>query len=102
MLWRCKLKIDRCDQVIVIPDDKRIIVFNDGNAHGSKEKTSTGGQISPINTDIIKVLWKKLQKKEIKYTDTMDIIFGHLLGYSDDDIQGFIGFCARNNSQTRL
>lgn len=35
-------------------------------------------------------LREKLHKKEIDYTDTMDVIFGHLLGYSDTDIQEFI------------
>ncbi|PCI00621.1 MAG: hypothetical protein COB76_03140 [Alphaproteobacteria bacterium] len=33
---------------------------------------------------------EKIHKKEIEYTDTMDVIFGNLLGYSKVDIQGFV------------
>jgi hypothetical protein len=53
---RWPLKIALCDQVIVIPEDNKIAVFNEGNAQGSRGTTATGGQISPIYIDIIKAL----------------------------------------------
>ncbi len=35
-------------------------------------------------------LRKKIYFKEIRYTDTLDEIFGDLLGYSQEDIQHFL------------
>jgi len=60
------LKIARWDQVIVTPDDSKIIVLTKGKPHGSKEIMPSGGQIDPISTEGAKLPWKKLKKKKKK------------------------------------
>lgn len=52
-------------QVILNPEDKRIIVFNKGISMGLKTETPTGGQ-KPTSIDETKLTWKKVQKKETK------------------------------------
>lgn len=64
--YRWEFNIARWDHVIVIPDDNNIIVFNNGNAHGSNEDIPTGGQLSPVWTQEFIIIWKKAQKKEKK------------------------------------
>jgi hypothetical protein len=49
--FRSLLKIARCDQVIAIPEDNKIIVFNNGIPQGSKVIIPIGGQAEPISTD---------------------------------------------------
>ena len=46
--WRCPLKIARCVQVIVTPEERSITVFNNGKPHGSSGSIPTGGQTQPI------------------------------------------------------
>lgn len=45
------LKIARCAQVTVTPDDNKIIVLSNGRPHGSKEIIPLGGHIQPISTE---------------------------------------------------
>jgi hypothetical protein len=63
---RCPAKIDWWAQVIVTPDDNKIIVFNKGKPQGFKVDIPSGGQIHPIPIEGAKVQWKKAQKKEKK------------------------------------
>jgi len=44
-------KIEKCAQVIDIPDNKRITVFNRGTPHGSNGCILTGGQTAPKNIE---------------------------------------------------
>lgn len=53
-------------QVIEIPEDNKITVFNKGTWKGLKEKTPNGGQTDPNSKPGLKLAWKKAQKKEIK------------------------------------
>jgi len=45
---RSPAKIPLCAQVIVIPDDNKIIVFHKGKPQGSNTVIPNGGQIQPI------------------------------------------------------
>jgi len=51
MSSRLALKIARCAQVMVTPEDNKIIVFNKGSPQGSNEIIPLGGQIPPISID---------------------------------------------------
>jgi hypothetical protein len=53
-------------QVIVTPEDNKIIVLTKGKLHGSKVIICLGGQIEPISIDAFKLQCKKAQKKELK------------------------------------
>jgi hypothetical protein len=45
------LTIALCDQVILTPEDNKIIVFNKGNSKGSKVCIPAGGHTQPIHID---------------------------------------------------
>jgi len=45
----------RCAQVILTPEDNKIIVFKKGNPHGFKTSIPCGGQIAPICIEGIKL-----------------------------------------------
>lgn len=59
-------KIEWWDQVIVKPEEIRIIVFNKGISQGLKGWIPNGGQSCPISILGAKEEWKKAQKKEKK------------------------------------
>jgi hypothetical protein len=52
---RFPLKHARCDQVTVIPELNKIIVFSKGKAHGSIGLIPKGGQMLPIATEGLKL-----------------------------------------------
>jgi hypothetical protein len=56
----------RCAQVILTPEDNKIIVFKKGKPHGFKTSIPCGGQTAPICTDGIKLEWKNAQKNPKK------------------------------------
>jgi hypothetical protein len=62
---------------MVTPEDNKIVVFNNGNPHGSKVTIPKGGQIQPIPTEGAKLQWKKAQKK-LKKNITSDAINKHI------------------------
>jgi hypothetical protein len=53
-------------QVIVIPDESKIIVFTKGRPHGSRVIIFFGGQADPISTAAFKLQWRNPQKNELK------------------------------------
>ena len=53
-------------QVTLTPDDKRIIVFNNGIENGFKVIIPKGGQFIPISIEGERLEWKNAQKKEKK------------------------------------
>lgn len=53
-------------QVIVIPDEIKMIVLSKGIWNGLKGKIPLGGQIKPNSTAGARLLWKNAQKNEIK------------------------------------
>lgn len=59
-------KIEWWDQVIVIPEDNKIVVFNKGILNGLKGWINLGGHIDPNSTLGERLLWKKAQKKAVK------------------------------------
>lgn len=62
-----------CAQVTVIPDDKRIIVFNKGTWKGLNGLIPVGGQFKPISAVGASLLWKNAQKNE-KKNKTSEVI----------------------------
>ena len=44
-----------CDQVKLIPEDNKMIVFNNGKSHRLMISIPKGGQINPIHNDGDKV-----------------------------------------------
>jgi hypothetical protein len=50
-------------QVIVIPEDNKIIVFNKGSPHGSTATIPWGGHEQPKPIEGDSTQWKKAQKK---------------------------------------
>jgi len=68
--WRVSLKSlairEWWAQVTVTPDERRIIVFNNGTWIGLNGKTPEGGHIKPNSMIGASLLWKKAQKKEKK------------------------------------
>lgn len=60
------LSIEWWDQVIVIPDEIKIIVFKRGMSRGLKGLIPKGGQDWPISILGEREEWKKAQKKEKK------------------------------------
>lgn len=72
-LFRSPLIIAWWDQVTLIPEDRRIIVFKSGTWIGLKGLTPRGGQVAPISTAGARLLWKKAQKKE-KKKSTSEVI----------------------------
>jgi len=52
---RSPAKIARCAQVIVTPEDNKMIVFHKGNPQGFSAEIPKGGQTQPIPTDGAKV-----------------------------------------------
>lgn len=61
------------------PDDNKIIVFNRGIWNGLKGVMPIGGQVIPNSILGDRLLWKKLQKKEIKkkISETINKIIPH-------------------------
>lgn len=53
-------------QEIEIPDVNRIIVFNKGIVNGSNALIPVGGHFIPNSIICVNLIWKNLQKKEIK------------------------------------
>ena len=53
-------------QVIVHPDNKSIKVFKNGISQGLNTKIPFGGQIEPISTEGLRLLWKNAQKNAKK------------------------------------
>jgi hypothetical protein len=51
MSGQSPLKIALCAQVIVTPDDNKIIVFNSGKPQGSNGIMPLGGQTQPTSID---------------------------------------------------
>lgn len=54
------------DQVIEIPEESRIIVFNRGIIKGLKTSIIIGGHFIPNSINWINLKWKNLQKKDKK------------------------------------
>lgn len=66
MLTQLPLKVARWDQVINIPEESKITVFNKGKPQGSRGIIPFGGQTPPISIDGVNIPWKKAQKNEKK------------------------------------
>jgi len=62
----CFFKRAWWDNVTVMPEDTKIIVFNKGTWKGFNGLTPIGGQKFPISILGASLLWKKAQKKEKK------------------------------------
>jgi hypothetical protein len=60
------LSISWWDHVMVIPDDRRRIVFIKGILMGLKDIIDIGGHVCPNSTVGEILLWKNAQKKEVK------------------------------------
>jgi len=58
--------IEWCAQVTEIPEDNKIIVFNNGTFIASNGKIPIGGQQLPIVTSGANLTWKNAQKKDKK------------------------------------
>lgn len=54
------------DQVILTPEDNKMIVFINGTPKGLNAWIPIGGQVAPSSTLGDKLLWKKAQKNEKK------------------------------------
>jgi hypothetical protein len=61
------------DQVMLTPEDNRIIVLSKGIEKGFKVITPKGGQLIPISTAGERLEWKNAQKNE-KKNNTSDVI----------------------------
>lgn len=55
-----------CAHVIVIPEDKRIIVFSSGIKNGLKTLIPDGGHFIPSSINCVNDKWRNLQKKDKK------------------------------------
>ena len=72
------------DQVTLIPEDRRMIVFSKGTENGLKGWIPTGGHWAPTSTLGDRLLWKNAQKKEEKNitSDTMNKTIPHRMPVS--------------------
>lgn len=73
--------IDWCLQVIEIPEHKRIIVLSIGILIGLNTLIPNGGHFIPSSILGDNLLWRKVQKNEIKkkISDTMNKIIPHFI-----------------------
>ena len=55
-----------CAQVMVAPDERRMVVFSMGTSNGLRGEIPTGGQTLPPSMLGLKAAWKKAQKKATK------------------------------------